>query len=56
MTAAPPDWLKQLIPDHRPPAAGIWPPAPGWWILSLLILALLSWFIYRRRQPYRRLY
>ena len=35
------------------PAAGFWPPAPGWWILGIIIL-LLSYFIVRRLVRYLR--
>ena len=34
----------QLHDIHLPDPAGWWPPAPGWWILALLLLALLIWF------------
>lgn len=28
---------------HLPAEPGFWPPAPGWWILAILLLALLFW-------------
>ncbi len=55
MTSATPAWINLLAPDHRPPPAGYWPLAAGWWFLGLLIMALVAWLIYRGRQPYRRL-
>jgi len=38
---------------HLPDPVSWWPPAPGWWMLliSLLAIALLSWFLHHR---YRR--
>ena len=37
-----PDAL-QLRDIHLPGTPGIWPPAPGWWIAAVVVLALLSW-------------
>ena len=33
--------LAQLADIHLPEAVSFWPPAPGWWILAALLLALL---------------
>lgn len=33
--------LEQLEPLIAPPAISWWPPAPGWWLLALLLPALL---------------
>jgi len=41
----------ELRDIHLPDAVGWWPPAPGWWLVALL-LPLLVWFI---RYLYRRL-
>lgn len=30
--------LAQLADIHLPQAVGYWPPAPGWWVLALLLL------------------
>ncbi|MBL4826389.1 MAG: DUF4381 domain-containing protein [Spongiibacteraceae bacterium] len=54
------DPLAQLRDIHLPNAISAWPPAPGWWILALIILTLLSGaivFFYKRYQKnrYRRL-
>ncbi len=32
--------LAQLADIHLPQPVGMWPPAPGWWILALLVLVL----------------
>lgn len=33
--------LAQLADIHLPAPVSLWPPAPGWWILGVLLLALL---------------
>ncbi len=44
---------------HLPGAPAFWPPAPGWWIVAAVLIALLAWMtivavhrhrIHRRRQ------
>jgi len=57
MTAVDP--LADLKDIHLPPPIGIWPPAPGWWILAILLLIALivigrKLFLYWRRTAYRR--
>ncbi len=48
--------LDQLEPLIAPPAISAWPPAPGWWLLPIVLAALL-WGLWRlwqrrpRRQP-----
>lgn len=48
-----PDLLSQLRDIHTAPAAPWWPPAPGWWVLALLILLTLAWLIRRAIGRYR---
>lgn len=51
--------LKQLQDIQTPPPAGLWPLAPGWWILAGLTVTLLVtvgaylWLRYRRNAPKR---
>lgn len=47
------DPLSQLRDIHIPPPEGFWPPAPGWWIVLLLVIGLagaVTVWIHRRRQ------
>lgn len=50
--AAAADPLAQLRGIHLPEPVGIWPPAPGWWIVAglLLVAALGLWLWSRRRR------
>src|SRR5688572_3838124 len=47
--------LDQLQPLIAPPVIGFWPPAPGWWLL-LLIIPLAGWGLWwlRRFLPAKR--
>ena len=50
--ASEPDPL-QLRDVHLPPAPPLWPPAPGWWLVLAVVLAVLggiAWRLRRRRQ------
>lgn len=37
------DPLANLRDIHLPDALSAWPPAPGWWILAFLIIAMFCW-------------
>ncbi|MCP4043733.1 MAG: DUF4381 domain-containing protein [Gammaproteobacteria bacterium] len=47
-----PDPLTGLKDIHLPDPVQFWPPAPGWWLLGILLLALMVtlWWLWRRRQ------
>lgn len=55
----PQDPLAQLRDIHLPQSVSWWPPAPGWWLLALLLLVGLAiaarwlWLRYQR-SAYRR--
>jgi len=53
------DPLAQLRDIHLPAPIGWWPPAPGWWLLALVVLAIVavttrSLLRYIRRNRYRK--
>jgi len=55
----PKDPLAQLRDIHLPETGGIWPPAPGWWLLAILLLAgitftLVLWQKRRKHNAWRR--
>ena len=40
---------------HLPDTVSWWPPAPGWWVLSIFALGAVMWLVYRvRRGPVPR--
>ena len=45
--------LEQLQPLIAPPPIGLWPPAPGWWLLAVL-LPTLGWAAWHWRHRWRR--
>lgn len=53
------DPLAQLRDIHLPDTGGIWPPAPGWWLLAILcavglVVAVILWRRQRRNTAWRR--
>lgn len=48
-----PDLLSQLRDIHTAPPVPWWPPAPGWWVLSVLLMVLLVWVGRRLLAGYR---
>ncbi len=53
------DPLQGLRDIHLPAPVSFWPPAPGWWILALLIVIMLFTAVWlwrrHRRRAYRRM-
>lgn len=53
------DPLAQLRDIHLPDTGGLWPPAPGWWVVGTLVLIslaglLLLWRRHRRITLWQR--
>jgi hypothetical protein len=47
----------ELRDVHAPPFPDFWPPAPGWWVMAVLLAALLvtvSVYLYRRYKLHRQ--
>lgn len=44
----------ELRDIHAPPAPELWPPAPGWWVLLALGLALFVFLTWRLLRTYRK--
>jgi Sec-independent protein translocase protein TatA len=42
------DPLSELADIHLPDAVAFWPPAPGWWVLAVLVLLALV-LLYRKQ-------
>ncbi len=55
MNPTPQNPLATLKDIHLPPEPGWWPPAPGWWIVTLSLLTLIGFGIYKWRQRQLRL-
>ncbi|MBC7191901.1 DUF4381 domain-containing protein [Marinobacter sp.] len=50
----PQDPLSQLRDIHLPDPGGFWPPAPGWWVLTALLLAALVFLAIRLLRRWQR--
>jgi hypothetical protein len=48
-----PDLLSQLRDIHGAPQAPWWPPAPGWWVLALIALVLVTMLMRKLISLYR---
>jgi hypothetical protein len=58
--AAAQDPLAQLQDIHLPPEIGLWPPAWGWWMLAIVVVAVITWLVFfikrkKSRNAYRAL-
>ncbi|RYY75548.1 MAG: DUF4381 domain-containing protein [Gammaproteobacteria bacterium] len=53
-TTATQDPLAQLQDIHLPPEIGLWPPAWGWWMLALIVVAVISALVFFIRQKKQR--
>ncbi|MEA1890759.1 MAG: DUF4381 domain-containing protein [Pseudomonadota bacterium] len=50
----PAEQTLQLRDVHLPASPEFWPPAPGWWIVALLAVAILCWLAIRLISFWRR--
>ena len=48
------DALEQLRDLHLPEQPGLWPPAPGWWLLAVVGVALIVYLVLRIRRARQR--
>jgi hypothetical protein len=53
--ALPPDVLAQLRDLQTPEATSWWPPAPGWWVVALLVVLALAALVWAWRRRNARL-
>ena len=47
--------LAQLKDIHLPSSIGWWPPAPGWWLVMLIVTLLMAWITWRTWQWWQAL-
>jgi uncharacterized protein DUF4381 len=45
--------VLQLRDIHLPAAPAFWPPAPGWWLVAAVLLAMLAWLTRVTLRRYR---
>ena len=49
------DPLNQLKDVHTPDAIGWWPPAPGWWMVAILLIGIVTALCYFLGKRHRHL-
>jgi len=54
LTQLPMDPLAELRDIHLPPPPGFWPPAPGWWLISVIGCAALAIGVHYALAAWRR--
>lgn len=47
------DALSDMADIHLPEQVSYWPPAPGWWVLAALLLALVIYGIWRMQKRWQ---
>ncbi len=48
-----PELPVELRDIHLPASPGLWPPAPGWWLLAAAVLAVLVWGMVRGQKLFK---
>lgn len=48
------DPLSQLRDIHLPQTGGFWPPAPGWWVLAVVLILAVAALAWLARRHHRR--
>ncbi|WP_419536664.1 DUF4381 domain-containing protein [Endozoicomonas sp.] len=46
--------LDQLRPNHLPDPVGFWPPAIGWWVLTIIVVALITFLTLHAVRRWRK--
>ena len=46
--------LSNLRDIHLPEPVSAWPPAPGWWILTVLLISLTAWLSWKLWKKYQQ--
>jgi len=46
-------WMTNLVQPSAPEAVGLWPPAPGWYAVAVLVVIALAWIGWKGIQRWR---